>query len=131
MPEPAANHDLIEQANSLFWNPLPLDELMADVAPLDPDEHFDIPDLTEEEWQTFVAALEQSPGPSWSTPTSSRPACGSARRSPPATQSISLRHSSPSAAACESPGSAAAICSEDGGLLAPQAWLVLLSTLIA
>ena len=27
--------------------------------PLDPDEHFDIPDLTEEEWQTFVAALEQ------------------------------------------------------------------------
>ena len=50
---------LIEQANSLFWNPLPLDELMADVAPLDPDEHFDIPDLSEEEWQTFVAALEQ------------------------------------------------------------------------
>ena len=32
---------------------------MADVAPLDPGEHFDIPDLTEEEWQTFVAALEQ------------------------------------------------------------------------
>jgi hypothetical protein len=59
MPESVANHDLIEQANSLFWNPLPLDELMADVAPLDPDEHFDIPDLTEEEWQTFVAALEQ------------------------------------------------------------------------
>jgi hypothetical protein len=29
------------------------------VAPLDPGEHFDIPDLTEEEWQTFVAALEQ------------------------------------------------------------------------
>lgn len=59
MPEPAVNHDLIEQANSLFWNPLPLDELMADVAPLDPDEHFDIPEETEEEWQTFVAALEQ------------------------------------------------------------------------
>jgi hypothetical protein len=48
-----------QQANSLFWNPLPLQELMADVAPLDPGEHFDIPDLTEEEWQTFVAALEQ------------------------------------------------------------------------
>jgi hypothetical protein len=59
MPEPAANHDLIEQANSLFWNPLPLEELMADVPPLDPEEHFEIPDLTEEEWQTFVAALEQ------------------------------------------------------------------------
>ena len=36
MPEPAANHDLIEQANSLFWHPLPLEELMADVAPLTP-----------------------------------------------------------------------------------------------
>lgn len=59
MPEPAANHDLIEQANSLFWHPLPLEELMADVAPLDPDEHFDIPDLTEEEWEAFAAALEQ------------------------------------------------------------------------
>jgi hypothetical protein len=59
MPEPATNHDLIEQANSLFWNPLPLDELMADVAPFDPDGHFESPDLTEEEWQTFVAALEQ------------------------------------------------------------------------
>jgi len=59
MPEPAAKQDLIEQASSLFWNPLPLEELMADVAPLDADAHFDIPDLTEEEWQTFVAALEQ------------------------------------------------------------------------
>ena len=59
MPEPVANHDLIEQANSLFWNPLPLDALMAGVAPLDPEEHFEIPDLTEDEWQTFVAALEQ------------------------------------------------------------------------
>jgi hypothetical protein len=32
---------------------------MTDVAPFDPDEHFDIPDLTEEEWETFVATLEQ------------------------------------------------------------------------
>lgn len=43
----------------LFWNPLALEELMADVAPLDPDEHFNIPDLTGEEWEAFVAALEQ------------------------------------------------------------------------
>lgn len=59
MPEPATNHDLIEQANALFWNPLPLEELMADVAPLGPDETFDIPGLTEAEWEAFVAALEQ------------------------------------------------------------------------
>lgn len=59
MPEPAANHDLIERANALFWNPPSLDELMADVAPLGPGETFDIPDLTDEEWEAFVAALEQ------------------------------------------------------------------------
>ena len=35
------------------------EQLMSDVEPLDPDEHVEIPDLTEEEWQTFVAALEQ------------------------------------------------------------------------
>ena len=59
MPEPAANHDLIEQANALFWNPPPLEELMAGVAPLDPEEHFDISDLTDVEWEAFMAALEQ------------------------------------------------------------------------
>ena len=59
MPESATNHALIEQTSSLFCHPLPLEQLMADVAPLDPGEHFDIPDLTEEEWQTFAAALEQ------------------------------------------------------------------------
>lgn len=57
--EPATNHAVIKQTSSLFWHPLPLEQLMADVAPLDPGEHFDIPDLTEEEWQTFAAALEQ------------------------------------------------------------------------
>ncbi|MGH2880630.1 MAG: hypothetical protein ACRDK4_13630 [Solirubrobacteraceae bacterium] len=60
MPEPAANnHDLIEHANLLFWNPPQLEDLMADVAPLDPGEHFDIPDLSDEDWDAFVAALEQ------------------------------------------------------------------------
>ena len=58
MPVVAASHDLIGKRTRVC-NPLPLEELMADVAPLDPDEHFDIPDLTEEEWETFVAALEQ------------------------------------------------------------------------
>jgi len=57
--EPAASHEEIEQASSLFWNPPPLEELMVGVAPLDPNEHFDMPDLTDEEWQAFVAALEQ------------------------------------------------------------------------
>jgi hypothetical protein len=34
-------------------------ELMTDVAPLTADEHFDIPDLTDEEWEAFVAALDE------------------------------------------------------------------------
>ena len=32
---------------------------MADVAPLEPNEHFDILDLTDEEWDAFVAALDE------------------------------------------------------------------------
>jgi hypothetical protein len=59
MPEPAATNDHIERASTQFWNPPSLEELMADVAPLAADEHFDIPDLTDEEWEAFVAALDE------------------------------------------------------------------------
>jgi hypothetical protein len=57
--EPATSNDHIERANTQFWNPPSLEELMADVAPLEPSEHFDIPDLTDEEWDAFVAALDE------------------------------------------------------------------------
>jgi hypothetical protein len=59
MPEPAASNDQIERANVQFWTPPSLEELMADVAPLEPDENFDIPDVTDEEWNVFVAALDE------------------------------------------------------------------------
>lgn len=59
MPEPAATNDHIEQANVQFWTPPSLEELMADVAPLKADEHFGIPDVTDEEWDVFVAALDE------------------------------------------------------------------------
>jgi hypothetical protein len=59
MSEPAANNDLIETANALFWAAPSLEELMADVAPLDPGEHFDIPDLTDEEWAAFEQAISE------------------------------------------------------------------------
>lgn len=59
MPEPAASNDQIERANIQFWNPPTLEELMADVAPLDPNEHFDIPDVSDAEWDVFVAALDE------------------------------------------------------------------------
>jgi hypothetical protein len=56
MPEPAATNDQIERANARFWTPPSLEELMADV---EADEHFDIPDVTDEEWDVFVAALDE------------------------------------------------------------------------
>jgi hypothetical protein len=59
MPEPEASRDVIEEANALFWNAPSLDELMADVAPLDAEERFEIEDMTDEEWQVFVDALDE------------------------------------------------------------------------
>src|ERR1700733_819675 len=59
MPQPAASNDHIERASTQFWNPPSLEELMADVVPLAADEHFDIPDLTDEEWEAFMAALDE------------------------------------------------------------------------
>ena len=59
MSEPVPTPDAIEQANSLFWNPPTLEELVADLEPLRSDESFDIPDLTDEEWEEFLAALHE------------------------------------------------------------------------
>jgi hypothetical protein len=59
MSEPGASNDHIERANAQFWNSPSLEELMADVAALGVDEHFDIPDVTDEEWDVFVAALDE------------------------------------------------------------------------
>lgn len=59
MPDPAAKPDAIEQANVLFWNPPTLEELVADLEPLSPDESFDIPDMTDGDWDEFVAALHE------------------------------------------------------------------------
>jgi len=59
MPEPATSNDHIERAAIQVWHPPSLEELMADITPLAPDEHFDIPDLTDEEWEAFVAALDE------------------------------------------------------------------------
>jgi hypothetical protein len=58
-PQPTPHADAIEQANAAFWNAPSLEELMADVAPLDPNEHVDIPDLTDEEWDVFERALAE------------------------------------------------------------------------
>lgn len=59
MPKPAASNDHIERATTQFWNPPSLAELMVDVPPLEADEHFNIPDLTDEEWEALIAALDE------------------------------------------------------------------------
>lgn len=58
-PEAATSNDHIARANTQFWNPPSLEELMADVAPLRSNEHFDIADVTDEEWDAFTAALDE------------------------------------------------------------------------
>jgi hypothetical protein len=60
IPTPTTSNDHIEQANTQFWSPSSLEEAMVDVAPLEPDEHFDIPNLTDHEWEAFVAALDEN-----------------------------------------------------------------------
>ena len=59
MPDPAAKPDPIERANALFWNPPTLEELMASVQPLMSEDDLAIPGLTDEEWEAFVAALNE------------------------------------------------------------------------
>jgi len=59
MPEPAAKPDAIDQADALFRNPPTLEELMAGVAPLTPENDLDIPDLTDEEREAFATALDE------------------------------------------------------------------------
>src|SRR5438067_1561630 len=57
MHDRAKKPDGIEQADAACRNPPTLGGLVADLEPLRPDESFDIPDITDKEWQEFVAAL--------------------------------------------------------------------------
>jgi hypothetical protein len=47
----------IDEAAAMFGRSPVLGELVADVEPLRPDESFDIPDMTDAEWEDFLAAL--------------------------------------------------------------------------
>jgi hypothetical protein len=59
MPEPVPSHDEIERASLAFRSAPGLDTLMADVAPFAPDERLAIEDLTDDEWQAFLDALDE------------------------------------------------------------------------
>jgi hypothetical protein len=59
MEDRAHKPDEIDEADATFGKSLTLEELLADLEPLRPDESFDIPDMTDEEWEQFVAALHE------------------------------------------------------------------------
>lgn len=59
MEDRARKPDAIDQANALFWKQPTLDEVMADVAPITSWDDLDIPDLTDEERETFATALDE------------------------------------------------------------------------
>lgn len=50
--------DPIDEGNAQFWKPRTLDELMAGVNPITSWDDLAIPDLTDEEWEAFEAALK-------------------------------------------------------------------------
>jgi hypothetical protein len=50
--------DAIDEATARFWNPRTLDEILEDVRPITSWDDLAIPDLTDEEWQAFEAALK-------------------------------------------------------------------------
>jgi hypothetical protein len=58
-PQPNSEPDHIEWAIALFLHAPPLEQLVADLAPLDPSEHFDLPDVSDEEWEVFERALAE------------------------------------------------------------------------
>ena len=58
MSDPAPKPDAIDEANARFWKPRTLDELMAGVKPITSWDDLAIPDLTDEEWAVFEAALK-------------------------------------------------------------------------
>lgn len=59
MEDRAHKPDAIDEADAMFGRSITLEELIADLEPLRPDESFDIPDMTDEEWEAFLASLHE------------------------------------------------------------------------
>jgi|GEM_PF-1518197 len=58
MEDRAHKPDAIDEGTARFWSPRTLDEIMADVKPITSWDDLAIPDLTDEEWEAFQAALK-------------------------------------------------------------------------
>ena len=58
MSDPVPKPDAIDEANADFWKSRTLAELTEGVKPITSWEDLAIPDLTDEEWEAFQAALK-------------------------------------------------------------------------
>lgn len=58
MEERARTPDAIDEATARFWRPRTLDEIVARVRPIKSWDDLAIPGLTDEEWESFQAALK-------------------------------------------------------------------------
>jgi hypothetical protein len=59
MSEPTSAPDALDHADAAFWRRRGLDEILRGVEPLRADESFEIPDLTDDEWDKFVQAIHE------------------------------------------------------------------------
>jgi hypothetical protein len=59
MSDPAQKPDAIDEAIARYWKPRTLEELMAGVPVLESWDQLDIPDLTDEERESFAKALDE------------------------------------------------------------------------
>lgn len=56
---PVSAPDALDRANAAYWRRQELEEAMAGAEPFRPDESFEITDLSDEEWATFVEAIHE------------------------------------------------------------------------
>lgn len=59
MSEPTSAPDAIEHADASYWHRRDLEEIVGGIEPLREDESFEIPDLTDDEWDRFVRAIHE------------------------------------------------------------------------
>jgi hypothetical protein len=59
MSEPTSRSDPVDQADAWSRHRRDLEEIVDGVEPLREDESFEVPDLTDDEWQQFVQAIQE------------------------------------------------------------------------
>jgi hypothetical protein len=59
MSEPTSVPDAIEHADASYWHGQDLEKVLRGTELLGEDQSFEIPDLTDEEWDRFVRAIDE------------------------------------------------------------------------